>query len=209
MKIAWLLGIALIGAIIFFSPKIWQQEDPQVVAAEAPQPIAPPKRTQAATLQRPKQTQEASIDQTQGITIERESGPGNPIYRPLAGGTGIATKPGTSKHDIISGALPPGTTAYRPGVFGVGYPSCLYCPDPPYSDEARKAKFEGVVTLQAIIQLNGHATDIQVVKSAGLGLDEKAVDAVRTWRFKPAIGPDGTPVPTIAPIEVNFRVGNH
>ena len=65
------------------------------------------------------------------------------------------------------------------------------------------------MALQAIIQLNGHATDIQVVKSAGLGLDEKAVDAVRTWRFKPAIGPDGTPVPTIAPIEVNFRLGNY
>jgi TonB family protein len=88
----------------------------------------------------------------------------------------------------------------------VGYPSCLYCPEPQYSEDARKAKFQGIVVLQVIIQPDGHATNIQVVKGAGLGLDEKAIEAVRTWRFKPAIGPSGTPVATITPIEVNFRL---
>ena len=95
---------------------------------------------------------------------------------------------------------------FRPGTGGVGYPSCLYCPEPQYSEDARKAKFQGIVVLQVIIQPDGHATNIQVVKGAGLGLDEKAIEAVRTWRFKPAIGPNGTPVATITPIEVNFRL---
>ena len=99
-----------------------------------------------------------------------------------------------------------GGGAFRPGTGGVGYPSCLYCPEPQYSEDARKAKFQGIVVLQVIIQADGHATNIQIVKGAGLGLDEKAIEAVRTWRFKPAIGPNGTPVATITPIEVNFRL---
>src|SRR5690349_9610690 len=99
-----------------------------------------------------------------------------------------------------------GGGAFRPGTGGVGYPACLYCPEPQYSEDARKAKFQGIVVLQVIIQADGHATNIQVVKGAGLGLDEKAIEAVRTWRFKPAIGPNGTPVATITPIEVNFRL---
>lgn len=99
-----------------------------------------------------------------------------------------------------------GGGAFRPGTGGVGYPSCLYCPEPQYSEDARKAKFQGIVVLQVIIQPDGHATNIQIVKGAGLGLDEKAIEAVRTWRFKPAIGPNGTPVATITPIEVNFRL---
>jgi len=99
-----------------------------------------------------------------------------------------------------------GGGAFRPGTGGVGYPACLYCPEPQYSEDARKAKFQGIVVLQVIIQPDGRATNIQVVKGAGLGLDEKAIEAVRTWRFKPAIGPNGTPVATITPIEVNFRL---
>jgi protein TonB len=99
-----------------------------------------------------------------------------------------------------------GGGAFRPGTGGVGYTSCLYCPEPQYSEDARKAKFQGIVVLQVIIQPDGHATNIQVVKGAGLGLDEKAIEAVRTWRFKPAVGPNGTPVATITPIEVNFRL---
>jgi TonB family protein len=99
-----------------------------------------------------------------------------------------------------------GGGAFRPGTGGVGYPSCLYCPEPQYSEDARKAKFQGIVVLQVIIQPDGHATNIQVVKGAGLGLDEKAIEAVKMWRFKPAVGPNGTPVATITPIEVNFRL---
>jgi TonB family protein len=95
---------------------------------------------------------------------------------------------------------------FQPGTGGVGYPSCLYCPEPQYSEQARKANFSGRVLLQVIIQPDGHATDIQIVKGVGLGLDERAIEAVRTWRFKPAVGPEGKAVPVRTDIEVNFRL---
>jgi len=124
---------------------------------------------------------------------------------------GMGTGEGGGIGSGTGGGLGPGSGggtgggAFRPGTGGVGYPACMYCPEPQYSEDARKAKFQGIVVLQVIIQPDGHATNIQVVKGAGLGLDEKAIEAVRTWRFKPAIGPNGTPVATITPIEVNFR----
>jgi TonB family protein len=96
--------------------------------------------------------------------------------------------------------------ALRPGTNGVGYPSCIYCPDPRYSEEARAAKVSGVVGLQIVVEPDGHATNIQIVKSLGHGLDESAVDAVHNWRFEAAMGPNGVAVATIAPVEVTFRL---
>lgn len=97
-------------------------------------------------------------------------------------------------------------SASIPGDNGVGYPSCLYCPEPQYTDEARAAKIQGNIVLRVIIQPDGHATEIVVTQSLGYGLDERAIDTVRSWRFKPAAGPDGTPVATITPIEMTFRL---
>ena len=88
----------------------------------------------------------------------------------------------------------------------VGTPSCIYCPDPLYTEEARNAKIQGTIVLSAVIGADGHATKIKVVKSLGHGLDEKAAEAVETWRFKPAFGPNGNPVATITTIEVIFRL---
>jgi TonB family protein len=89
---------------------------------------------------------------------------------------------------------------------GYGYPACIYCPQAQYSDEAVKAKYQGTVTLVAIITAEGKATDIQVLKGLGLGLDEKAIEAVRTWRFRPAAGPNGRPSPVRQTIEVTFHL---
>jgi TonB family protein len=92
----------------------------------------------------------------------------------------------------------------EPGKNGVGYPKCIECPPAQFSEEARKAKFGGTVQLQVVIQADGHATNIVVVKHLGKGLDEKAVEAVRGWRFQPATR-NGTPVPVILNIDVTFR----
>jgi len=108
--------------------------------------------------------------------------------------------PGSS----AKGSQPQGT--FRPGAAGVGYPRCLFCPDPKYTAKARDAKLEGTVQLKVIIGTDGNATDIEIVKGVRLGLDEQAVNAVRTWRFKPAVGPNGDPVATVVPIEVTFRM---
>jgi len=119
-------------------------------------------------------------------------------------GTGIGSGSG--------GGLGPGETggtgggAFRAGINGVGVPVCIYCPTPQYSDEARKAKYQGTVVLQITVTLDGRAVNISVVKSPGLGLEEKAIEAVKTWKFKPAVGPSGKAVPVIVPIEVTFRL---
>jgi protein TonB len=65
-------------------------------------------------------------------------------------------------------------------------PRAIYDPDPDYSEEARKAKFQGNVILTLIVDQQGRARDIHVSRSLGMGLDEKALETVRTWRFEPA-----------------------
>jgi TonB family protein len=111
-------------------------------------------------------------------------------------------------HDLpgFGAAGPVFESTVPPIIGGVSYPHCVYCPDPKYTTEARDAHLEGTVHLQAIIGKDGTATDIKVVKGLGLGLDKQAVNAVQRWRFKPALGPNGDPVATIVPIEINFRL---
>jgi TonB family protein len=77
--------------------------------------------------------------------------------------------------------------------------------DPEYSDEAYTAKREGTVVLSLVVQKDGTATDVRAVRSLGLGLDEKAVAAVKNWRFRPA-DKDGMAVPVFATVEVNFTL---
>ena len=128
----------------------------------------------------------------------RGSGMGNGDGTGIGSGHGSGFGPGEE-----AGA---GGNRYRAGFNGVGFPTCVYCPDAKYPDEARKAKFQGVVQLQVIVMPDGHAADIQVLRGPGLGMDEQAVAAVKTWRFKPAIGPNRLPVPTQIVIEVQFRL---
>lgn len=84
-------------------------------------------------------------------------------------------------------------------------PQLLQKTEPQYTEEARAAKYQGVVVVSVVIEPNGIADNIQVVKSLGLGLDEKAIEAVQQWMFKPGTK-DGAPVPVKAVIEVNFRL---
>jgi TonB family protein len=97
-----------------------------------------------------------------------------------------------------------GGGVYRVGG-GVTAPAVLYKIDPEYSEEARKAKYSGTVVLYIEVDQTGHAKNLRVVKGIGLGLDEKAIEAVTKWRFKPGLK-DGKPVVVAAHIEVNFRL---
>jgi protein TonB len=99
-----------------------------------------------------------------------------------------------------------GGGAPNAGTGGYGTPACLYCPRADYSDEAMKVKVQGVVELVAIITPDGRVTDVHIAKGLGLGLDEKAIEAVRTWRLKPALGPDGKPASVRQLIEVTFQL---
>ncbi|MGO9239510.1 MAG: energy transducer TonB [Bryobacteraceae bacterium] len=88
---------------------------------------------------------------------------------------------------------------------GVGGPIVIYKPEPEYSEVARKAKFQGTVMLSVVVGVDGKARDVRVVRSLGMGLDEKAIEAVQKWRWKPGFK-DGKPVPVRANVEVNFRL---
>jgi periplasmic protein TonB len=84
-------------------------------------------------------------------------------------------------------------------------PVLLWKEEPEYSEEARRARVQGTVVLRIEVNQRGQAQNISVRQSLGLGLDERAIDAVKRWRFRPgAIG--GRPVTTIAVVEVNFHL---
>jgi protein TonB len=95
------------------------------------------------------------------------------------------------------------------GVFrvggGVSAPVVVFKLDPEYSEEARKAKYSGTVLLSIIVDSEGKARDIHVARSLGMGLDEKAIEAVAKWKFRPGMK-GGQAVNVRATIEVNFRL---
>jgi TonB family protein len=120
------------------------------------------------------------------------------------GNQGAASVRPKDSKESGSGLAPVGEVL-RAGENGVSNILCAYCPNPDYSDEARNAKFAGDVLLEITVLPNGKATDIRVIKSPGMGLDEKAIEAMRKWKFKPAIGPNGQPVAATTQIHVYFQ----
>jgi protein TonB len=98
----------------------------------------------------------------------------------------------------------------KPGISGgsghrITPPQLIYKVEPEFSEEARKAKFSGMVILSIEVDATGHARALRVIQSPGLGLEQKAIDAVTQWRFRPGYQ-DGKPVVTGATVEVNFRL---
>jgi periplasmic protein TonB len=128
------------------------------------------------------------------------TGSGAGIGSGSGGGVGSGTGPGVGPGH--GGGY--GGGAYRVGG-GVSAPKVVYDPDPEYSEEARKAKYQGTVVLWLVVSPDGKPQQIRVQRSLGMGLDEKAIEAVRQWRFEPA-KKDGQPVPVMINVEVNFRL---
>jgi protein TonB len=122
----------------------------------------------------------------------------------IGNGTGGGIGPGNG-----AGYGPGNGGGFGGGAFkvggGVSQPSVLVKVDPEYSEEARKAKYSGTVLLQLIVDVDGKAKQVRVVKGVGLGLDERAVEAVMKWKFAPG-KKNGQPVPVYATVEVNFRL---
>ena len=141
---------------------------------------------------------------------------GDPLskYTTLSNGTGSGGGIGSGKGGGVGsgngGGYGPGEgggvggNVFRVGG-GVSAPVLLFKKEPEYSEEARKAKFQGTVVLYVQVDASGKATHIKVMRSLGLGLDEKAMEAVQQWKFKPGYK-DGKPVTVEATIEVNFRL---
>lgn len=87
-------------------------------------------------------------------------------------------------------------------------PRPIYSPNPEYSKQARKAGFQGSCELSLRVGTDGVVRDVKVTKSLGMGLDEKSVNAVRSWRFEPA-RKSGIPIEAQITVEVSFRLGGN
>lgn len=125
----------------------------------------------------------------------------------IGGGKGGGIGPGTGPGAGPGSGGGWGGNVFSPGGgSGITYPECVYCPRPDYSDEARHNRYQGSVILNVVVLPNGRAGKIEIVKSPGMGLDEKAIEAVHTWLFKAAKGPDGKPVAVVVPVEVSFQL---
>lgn len=94
-------------------------------------------------------------------------------------------------------------TVVNPKVMKV--PKATYSPDPDYSETARIAKFQGTCVVSLILGKDGNVEDVWVAKKLGLGLEQKALEAVRQWKFEPAMK-DGEPVPVFLNVEVSFHL---
>ena len=125
------------------------------------------------------------------------SGPGGPggIGPGCCDGIGPGTGP-------YVGDGPPGLF---PGKNGVSVPQVIFNPEPSFSEEARKSKTQGIVLLMLIVGKDGRPYDIHVRQSLGMGLDEKAIEAVTRWRFRPGTL-NGKPVATQIAVEVDFHL---
>ena len=111
---------------------------------------------------------------------------------------------GSASSGVVFDDAAPGDTALRVGA-GVSAPQLISKTEPEYTEQARAAKYQGSVLLYIEVGPDGAAHNMKVIRSLGLGLDEKAIDAVSQWKFKPGMK-NGQPVTVQATIEVNFRL---
>jgi periplasmic protein TonB len=134
---------------------------------------------------------------------------GDPLSKLMTPSNGIGVGGGVGSGDgggVGSGRGGPGV---GPGIYhvgnGVSAPRAIYTPEPEFSEEARKAKYQGVVVLNIIVGVDGRVHSPRVVRSLGMGLDEKALEGVKIWKFDPS-KKDGRPVAVEMNIEVAFNL---
>jgi TonB family protein len=182
-----------------------QQLAPPMAVIRNPHPIlqVEPTLLGAPELKLPQMASNSSVwGDPQGV-------PGPPSNGPGTGG-GIGSGEGTGIGPGKGGGLGPGQDGGTGGGplsvgGGISAPIPIYDPAPAYSDEARKAKYQGNVVVMIVVDAQGNVTDAQVVRPVGVGLDENAVEIVRTWKFRPAMR-NGAPVSVRVGVEVFFRL---
>jgi TonB family protein len=178
----------------------------------APRQFVPPTLEIASA--RPKLAMDMSIEAPDAMPDRQLPNLGDPLARLLSGsggtggplgignakGTGVGNRrgPGAGEGDDITGPV------YRAGN-GVTGPVLIHSVEPEFSEDARRAKYTGTVTLRADIDEKGHPRNLRLVRRLGMGLDEKAMEAVIQWLFRPGTK-DGKAVAVSALIEVSFHL---
>jgi protein TonB len=176
-------------------PKLAQQ---QIVPPKAPPTIAPKLAVEPTVVVQPdlKLADNKMPDlgvpnsSVKGFSMGNGSGTG------IGSGDGAGIGPGSGGN--IGGGVYQVGGAVRP-------PIATYTPDPEFSEEARKAKFSGNVVVTLIVDANGKPRNVHVLRGVGMGLDQKAVEAVQQYKFKPALK-DGKPVAVYLNIDVSFQI---
>jgi periplasmic protein TonB len=180
-------------------------------------PVVPP---QPQTFDKPKIPEEAAINVQQNIQLPND--PNMPVIGMhsstnvvLSAGTGSSGGMGSGSNGGLGSGngngFGPGTGGnaggglYRVGG-GVSAPVPLNDVEAEFSDEARRAKYQGICEVALIVDAQGMPQNVHVIRPLGMGLDEKAIEAVRKYRFKPAMKDGKTPVPVMVTVEVNFRL---
>jgi periplasmic protein TonB len=173
----------------------------------APDPINPPK---APPLEEPKIKIETTVDVDPNIKMAKTDllnlgMPNSPNV-----GTSLGNGHGTGLGSGNGSGIGPGSGGNMGGGVrriggGVSAPVVLFAPEPEFSEEARKAKVAGNVLVYLQVDTSGHPIHVKVLRGIGLGLDEKAMEAVRQYKFKPAME-NGKPVTVEMNVEVNFQI---
>jgi periplasmic protein TonB len=176
--------------------------------------IAPPT---VLPMEQPKLAVTPTVVVPPEIKLPQSGQMGDPLSKVLStpsNGTGVGGGIGSGSGGGVGSGRGPGVGpgwgggigggAYRVGG-GVSAPKILYKLEPEFSEEARKNKFQGNVMLRVVVGTDGKTHDISVVRSLGMGLDEKAVESLREWRFEPG-KKDGKSVPVEVLVEVSFHL---
>jgi periplasmic protein TonB len=179
-----------------------QRVAPQILLVDKPkmaveQTVIVPKEVKIADNTMPN----IGMPQSPQIAVASQgSGSGSGFGSGFGGGIGSGS----------GGGIGPGSGGgYGGGIMSVGggvsAPQVIHAVDPEFTDEARRAKIQGVVSIQVIVDTHGNPQNIQVIRPLGMGLDQKAIDAVRQYKFRPAMF-QGHPVPVRVVIDVNFHL---
>jgi len=181
-------------------------------------PITPP---QVQTVEHPLLPMEAAINVQKEITLPDNPnlpniGVKNSVNVKLAsngqgGGGGMGTGYGGGMGSGSGNGYGPGSGGNTGGgLYRVGgqvsAPVVLNSVEAEFSDEARRSKYQGVCIISIIVDAQGNPQNPRVVRALGMRLDEKAMEAVRKYKFKPALKDGKTPVPVMINVEVNFRL---
>lgn len=180
-----------VAKVTLNAPQLARLEHPKL-AVEPTEPIKLPDNSKLANLGQPDSMQVKLASQGNGSG----SGFGHGIGGGLGAGHGLGAGPGSGG-------------GYGGGVMGVGggvsAPVVLHSVEPEFTDQARQANFQGTVALQLIVDAEGNPQNVHVTRQLGMGLDEKAVEAVRQYRFKPAMY-QGHPVAVQIIVQVDFHL---
>jgi len=180
---------------------------PRPQARIEPAPIDKPVTPAPAAVQAPVKTIAADPLETIGLPIE---GPPLSVSRGPGTGGGVGSGSGQGLGSGTGGGIGPGTGGgtgggpYQPGA-GIDPPTLVREIRPTYTDAARRQALEGDVVLEIVVRSDGSVGNVRVRRTLGGGLEQKAIDAVRQWRFLPARR-QGAPVDVVVDVSVEFKL---